>query len=298
MIWPNFSICTSWARPSSSATLWSFAALSLSSCRCSFFSSLCFALSSSLSWSISWMRFLRRSSSLLLNTKPADVSSGILRSTRYSIWCILRLTMTSIWFRACCFSFWNSVISWLMAARPISRTFCFLTSASFSLRSVSMVLVNSAISSSSSSRFSRRSHTRSYRFWSHPGGHASSPSSSSSSPSSSSSSSSPSSLSSSLSSSSPCLPPAAFFLLRLIFLLKILASCSLNISVSGTAASNSAATACLRASSCSISTRLESNLALQSLIFTRMSLRSTILAVRFSMKTTSRLSKSCRRDSS
>mmetsp|Transcript_14016 Transcript_14016/g.30327 ORF Transcript_14016/g.30327 Transcript_14016/m.30327 type:complete len:209 (+) Transcript_14016:994-1620(+) len=199
-----------------------------------------------------------------------------------------RLTTTSIWFSLPCFSFWNSVMSFCTAASPCSSSFCFLTCCSFSLRSTSMVFWNSVMRSSSSRRFSRRSHTFSYRPWSQPGGQTSSPASSSSSSSSpSSSSSSSSSLLYSSSSSAE-----AFFLLRLSRLWKIFASCSLKGSLSGTRVSNSAVTDALRAMRPSSSDFLASSLSLHSAILSRISCLSSSLACLFWISTTSRLSKS------
>mmetsp|Transcript_13639 Transcript_13639/g.35021 ORF Transcript_13639/g.35021 Transcript_13639/m.35021 type:complete len:233 (+) Transcript_13639:179-877(+) len=102
---PNLSICTLYARASNSAMRASLAFLSRSSCWCSFRSSCCCRRSATFSWSSSLMRLLSFSSSVLLNTSAWLRSYGSFPSTRYSIWCMLSVTTTSISLSLPCFSF-------------------------------------------------------------------------------------------------------------------------------------------------------------------------------------------------
>mmetsp|Transcript_46685 Transcript_46685/g.109801 ORF Transcript_46685/g.109801 Transcript_46685/m.109801 type:complete len:347 (-) Transcript_46685:488-1528(-) len=224
---PNLSSCTSLALASNSCSLTSLAFFDFISCTCSRRSCFCCFRSSTFSFCNSCIRSCSCASPLFVNTMVWLRLAGRRLSTRHCIWCILRQMTTSISLRRCCLKVWNCWISVSHCRRAVSITFSFFTSASLSFFSASTDFWNSFNISSWSRRFSLSSHTLSYKAGSHPTGQNSSSSSSSSSSSRSSQLSSSSLASASLpSSSSSSASALAFFLIRLIFFLKILSRSS------------------------------------------------------------------------
>mmetsp|Transcript_30696 Transcript_30696/g.73740 ORF Transcript_30696/g.73740 Transcript_30696/m.73740 type:complete len:460 (-) Transcript_30696:65-1444(-) len=291
---PNLSIWTSRARASSSLSFSSLTFLLFSSWTCSRLSCLWLRLSSSFSSLSSSMRSRSRRSPWFVNTMVWLRSGGSFPLTRHFTWCILRVMTTCSSFRRCCLKVWNCWISCSVCLRARSTIFSFFTSASLSFLRPSTAFWNSAATSSWSSRFSRSSHTCSYRAGSQPGGQNSSSSSSSSSSRSDRSPSLSSEPSSLASSSSPSL--SAFFFCRFIFFLKIFCSCSWNLFVSGTSVANSAWT--WRGFSLSISAFLAASFSWQSEILATISAFSSRFWSRRPMRSLSRFSNSLSKRSS